>query len=52
MSSKKYGSRFHHGITSLRVSEGVQSSAISMFLEGLDCPRALTVAILLREGEH
>jgi len=23
-----------------------------MFLEGLDCPRALTVAILLREGEH
>jgi len=52
MSSKKYGSKFHHGITSHRVPEGLQSSAISMFLEGLDCPRALTVAILFREGEH
>jgi hypothetical protein len=52
MSSKKYGSRFHHGITSQRVPEGVQSSAISLFLEGLDCPRSLTVAILFREGEH
>jgi len=52
MSSKKYGSKFHHGITSQRVPEGVQSSAISMYLEGLDCPRALTVSILFREGEH
>lgn len=52
MSSKKYGSRFHHGITSLRVPEGVQSSAISLYLEGLDCPRALSIAILFREGEH
>jgi hypothetical protein len=52
MSSKKYGSRFHHGISSQRVPEGVESSAISLFLEGLDCPRSLTVDILFRMGEH
>ena len=52
MSSKKYGGRFHKGITSYRVPEGVQSSVISSYLEALDCPRALTVAILFREGEH
>jgi len=52
MSSKKYGGRFHHGIKTYRVSEGLESSAISSYLEALDCPRALTAAILFREGEH
>ncbi len=52
MSSKKYGGRFHKGITSCRVPEGLESSVISQYLEALDCPRALTVAILFREGEH
>jgi hypothetical protein len=52
MSSKKYGGRFHKGISSFRVPEGVQSSAIAEFLTALDCPRSLAVLILFREGEH
>jgi hypothetical protein len=52
MSSKKYGGRFHKGISSYRVPEGVQSSAIGSYLEALDCPRSLAVLILFREGEH
>ncbi len=52
MSSKKYGERFHKGITSFRVPEDLESSAISEFLCAIDCPRALTVLILFRNGEH
>jgi hypothetical protein len=52
MSSKKYGGRFHKGISSHRVPEEIETSAVSMYLEALDCPRALTVMILFREGEH
>ena len=52
MSSKKHGSRFHKGITSCSVSEGLQSSAIESYLTALDCPRSLTALILFREGEH
>ena len=52
MSSKKYGGRFHKGISSCRVAKDVEPLVISNYLEALDCPRALTVAILFREGEH
>ena len=52
MSSKKYGLRFHKGIASYRVPEEVSSSAIESFFSALDCPRALTAAILFRSGEH
>jgi hypothetical protein len=52
MSSKKYGGRFHSGISSYRVSRELSSLAIEEFLSALDCPRALTVLILFRNGEH
>lgn len=52
MSSKKHGGRFHHGISSFRVPEGLESSAIEEYLSALDCPRALTVLILYRNMEH
>lgn len=52
MSSKKHGSRFHKGISSFRVSEGLQSSAISEYLSALDCPRSLAVHMLFFNGEH
>jgi hypothetical protein len=46
MSSKKYGGRFLSGISSYRVPEGLQSSAIVSYLSALDCPRSLTVKLL------
>lgn len=52
MSSKKHSGRFHKGITSYRVPEGLESSVISEYLTALDCPRALTVLILYRNMEH
>lgn len=52
MSSKKHGSRFHKGITSCRVPEGLESSVISSYLSALDCPRSLAVLILFRNNEH
>ena len=52
MSSKKQGSRFHKGIASYRVPEGVTLSAIESYFSSLDCPRALTALILFRNGEH
>lgn len=52
MSSKKHGGRFHKGITSCRVPEGLESSAITEFLSALDCPRSLSILILFRNGEH
>jgi hypothetical protein len=52
MSSKKHGGRFHKGISSFRVPEGVQSSAIAEYLSALDCPRSLTVYMLFVNGEH
>jgi len=52
MSSKKYGGRFHKGISSHRVPEDLTPQAIESFLSALDCPRALSVAILFRNGEH
>jgi len=52
MSSKKYGGRFHKGITSYRVPEGLTSSAIEAYLSALDCPRSLAILILFRNGEH
>jgi hypothetical protein len=52
MSSKKHGGRFHKGIASCRVAEGLESSAIAEFLSALDCPRSLAILILYRNGEH
>ena len=52
MSSKKYGSRFHKGISHYRVPEEVSSSAIEGYLSALDCPRALMVWLLFSNGEH
>lgn len=52
MSSKKFGSKFLKGLTSYRVAEGLFPLACESYLSALDCPRALTVAILLRNGEH
>jgi len=52
MSSKKYGSKFLKGLTSFRVPGDVTSLAIEKYLTSLDCPRALTVLILFRSGEH
>jgi hypothetical protein len=52
MSSKKLGGRFHKGIASCRVSEGLESSVVAEYLSALDCPRSLAVLILFRNGEH
>ena len=52
MSSKKHGSNLLKGVGSFRVSPEVTSEVISSYLESLDCPRSLTVAILYRYGEH
>jgi hypothetical protein len=39
-------------LRSFRVSSGATSDAVYNFLEALDCPRALSVSILYRYGEH
>jgi hypothetical protein len=52
MSIELHGSRLASQLTKCRVPPEVTSDAILMFLEALDCPRALTVALLFREGEH
>jgi hypothetical protein len=52
MSSKKYKVRVLDGIRKHRVKPEVESQVILKYLEALDCPRALTVAMLFREGEH
>jgi hypothetical protein len=52
MSSKKFGSNFLKGLAKLRVAKSVSLLACEEFLSSLDCPRALTVAILFRSGEH
>jgi len=51
MSSKKYGSQFLKGLREYRVASGVESEVMHEFLQALDCPRALTVSILLRNKE-
>lgn len=50
MSSKKYDMRSLR-LFNKRVAHGTTRDQILNFLEALDCPRALTVAILLRYGE-
>jgi len=52
MSSKKYGRRFHKGISSYRVPEELSPQVVEAYLSALDCPRALTVLILYRNMEH
>lgn len=52
MSSKKHRSRVLKGLASYRVPVGLSLTAIEAYLSALDCPRALTVAILFREEEH
>jgi hypothetical protein len=52
MSSKKFGSKFLKGLASFRVTKEITSLVCEEFLTSLDCPRALTVAILFRSGEH
>jgi len=52
MSSKKFGSKFLKGLVTYRVTEGILPSVCEEFLSSLDCPRALTVLMLYRNGEH
>jgi hypothetical protein len=52
MSSKKFGSEFLKGLVQFRVAEGIVPSVCEEFLSSLDCPRALTVLLLFRNGEH
>jgi len=51
MSSKKY-SRTLHDARRFRVTPRMSEDLVIDFLESLDCPRALTVAMLYRHGEH
>lgn len=52
MSSKKFRAIFLKGNRDFRVDAGVTSAVILEFFEALDCPRALTAAILYRNMEH
>lgn len=52
MSYAKHGSRFLRESKTFRVSPEVSSGLVAEFLEALDCPRALTVLVLFRNGEH
>jgi len=52
MSSKKYSRGFLAGASKYRVPPVVTTELIERYLIALDCPRALTVLILFREGEH
>lgn len=52
MSFKKYGFKFLKGLTAYRATSEVNSQVIDKYLESLDCPRALTVALLFRHKEH
>jgi hypothetical protein len=52
MSSKKFGSQFLKGLVKYRVTEGLLPLVCDEYLSSLDCPRALTVSLLFRNGEH
>lgn len=52
MSTKQHDSNFLKGVGSFCVPEEFTASVVSSFLSGLDCPRALTVDMLFRNGEH
>jgi len=53
MSSKKQGMRHLNRMAkTYRVSRNVTDRAVIDILEALDCPRALTVALCYRYGEH
>jgi len=52
MSFKKRTVQVLKTLQSFRVASEVTSAAVSDFLTALDCPRALTVLMLFREGEH
>lgn len=54
MSFKKHSlaSRFLREAKAFRVSPEISSDLILKFLEALDCPRSLAVALLFRNGEH
>lgn len=52
MSSKKYGVQFLKGLKQYRVPRDLESLCIQDYLIALDCPRALTVAILLKYKEY
>jgi hypothetical protein len=52
MSYAKHGSSFLREARTFRVSPEISSGFVSEFLEALDCPRSLTVALLFRNGEH
>ena len=52
MSSKKFGSQFLKGLVKYRVTEGLLPLVCEEYLSSLDCPRALTVHMLFRHGEH
>lgn len=52
MSFKKHGTRDPKGFGQYRVSTELEPLVIQEFLSALDCPRALTVAILVRNREY
>jgi len=52
MSYNKHVASFLKEARSFRVTQEVSSGEILKFLEALDCPRSLTVALLFRYGEH
>jgi hypothetical protein len=52
MSFVKRGTRLLHDARALRVSPEFSSGVIQRFLDALDCPRSLTVALLFKYGEH
>jgi len=52
MSYAKHGSRLLSEVRTYRVPPEISSGFVSEYLETLDCPRSLTVAILYRNMEH
>jgi hypothetical protein len=52
MSNEKHDRAYLKRLKSYRVPSVVTDEAIALYLESLSCPRALTVAMLYRYGEH
>lgn len=52
MSFKEHDSRYLKGAREFRVKARVEDSVIEKFLCSLSCPRALTVWLLFKSGEH
>jgi len=52
MSSKKRTSQFLKGLAQYRVEPGLETRVVNQYLEALNCPRALTVKLLVENHEY